>query len=128
VSNLENADIEDRPANYASGWMSLLVWLVLAAVTLWYGYLTLAATRPPFQLAAGIALAALAAKGFVIIPPNMAAVLTFFGKYTGTIRDNGFFWCNPLSLRRVCRYESTTSPPKSSRSMTRMAIPSKLAQ
>ena len=101
MSKLENADIEDRQANYASGWMSLLVWLVFAVVTLWYGYLTLVAARPPFQLAAGIALVALAARGFVIIPPNMAAVLTFFGRYTGTIRDNGFFWCNPLSLRRV---------------------------
>ncbi len=43
--------------------------------------------------------------GFVIVQPNQSAVLTFFGKYSGTVKDNGFFWVNPfykkekLSLR-----------------------------
>ncbi len=43
--------------------------------------------------------------GFMIIQPNQSRVLTFFGKYRGTVRDNGFFWVNPfygktrLSLR-----------------------------
>lgn len=43
--------------------------------------------------------------GFIMIQPNKAATLTFFGKYSGTIKDNGFFWINPfygckrLSLR-----------------------------
>lgn len=34
--------------------------------------------------------------GFFIINPNEAEVLTFFGKYEGTAKDNGFFWVNPL--------------------------------
>ncbi|MCR4964165.1 MAG: SPFH domain-containing protein [Bacteroidales bacterium] len=43
--------------------------------------------------------------GFMIIQPNESRVLTFFGKYSGTVKDNGFFWVNPfygkekLSLR-----------------------------
>lgn len=43
--------------------------------------------------------------GFMTIQPNQCRVLTFFGKYSGTVRDNGFFWVNPfytkhrLSLR-----------------------------
>ena len=36
----------------------------------------------------------------LIIYPNNSAVLTFFGKYVGTIKDNGFFWINPLYLKR----------------------------
>ena len=30
--------------------------------------------------------------GFMIIQPNIARVLIFFGKYRGTVTDNGFFW------------------------------------
>lgn len=37
--------------------------------------------------------------GFIIIEPNNSRVLTFFGKYEGTITDNGFFWINPLFVK-----------------------------
>ena len=43
--------------------------------------------------------------GFMIVQPNESRVLTFFGKYSGTVKQNGFFWVNPfyskekLSLR-----------------------------
>ena len=36
------------------------------------------------------------AAGFFIVQPNHAKVLVFFGRYVGTVRDNGFFWTNPL--------------------------------
>lgn len=35
-------------------------------------------------------------KGFTMLEPNEAKVLTFFGKYVGTFRKTGFFWINPL--------------------------------
>ena len=35
-------------------------------------------------------------KGFLVIYPNQSRVLTFFGKYVGTVRKNGFQWVNPL--------------------------------
>ncbi|MEG1572675.1 MAG: SPFH domain-containing protein [Bacteroidales bacterium] len=34
--------------------------------------------------------------GFMMIDPNDMRVLVFFGKYNGTIKDNGFFWVNPF--------------------------------
>ncbi|MDR0712899.1 MAG: SPFH domain-containing protein [Bacteroidales bacterium] len=34
--------------------------------------------------------------GFMQIEPNEARVMMFFGKYKGTVKDNGFFWVNPL--------------------------------
>jgi regulator of protease activity HflC (stomatin/prohibitin superfamily) len=43
--------------------------------------------------------------GFFTLQPNMAAALVLFGKYTGTVKANGFHWANPflhknkLSLR-----------------------------
>jgi len=36
----------------------------------------------------------------MVIQPNHARVLTFFGKYVGTVRDNGFFWTNPFYVRK----------------------------
>lgn len=35
-------------------------------------------------------------RGLVKIEPNEAVVLIFFGKYKGTLKDNGFFWVNPF--------------------------------
>jgi regulator of protease activity HflC (stomatin/prohibitin superfamily) len=43
--------------------------------------------------------------GFFTLQPNMAAALVLFGRYTGTVRSEGFHWANPflhkhkLSLR-----------------------------
>ncbi len=38
--------------------------------------------------------------GFMTIQPNLSRVLTFFGKYRGTVVDNGFFWVNPFYAKR----------------------------
>ncbi|SEW23100.1 Regulator of protease activity HflC, stomatin/prohibitin superfamily [Chitinophaga sp. YR573] len=37
-----------------------------------------------------------AVKGIMIVNPNHARVLTFFGKYTGSVKENGLLWVNPL--------------------------------
>ncbi len=34
--------------------------------------------------------------GFMRIEPNDARVMLFFGKYKGTIKENGYFWVNPF--------------------------------
>lgn len=34
--------------------------------------------------------------GYMQIEPNEARVLIFFGKYSGSIKENGFFWVNPF--------------------------------
>jgi len=34
--------------------------------------------------------------GFILIRPNEARVMVFFGKYRGTVKQNGFFWVNPF--------------------------------
>lgn len=39
-------------------------------------------------------------KGFALIEPNEARVLTFFGNYVGTIKDTGFFWVNPFLTKK----------------------------
>ncbi len=34
--------------------------------------------------------------GFFYLNPNSSTVLTLFGKYVGTVKENGFFWANPF--------------------------------
>lgn len=51
--------------------------------------------------------------GFNIVSPNGSAVLTLFGAYKGTIRDNGFFWVNPFFKRQKIslRARNLDTPP-----------------
>jgi len=35
-------------------------------------------------------------KGVMVVNPNHARVCTFFGKYVGTVKDNGLLWVNPF--------------------------------
>lgn len=39
--------------------------------------------------------------GFFYINPNSSRVLTLFGQYIGTVKDNGFFWANPFYGKRA---------------------------
>src|SRR5690606_8181895 len=38
--------------------------------------------------------------GNFVVGPNEARVLTFFGRYTGTVRDPGLRWANPFTVKR----------------------------
>ncbi|NLL89897.1 MAG: SPFH domain-containing protein [Dehalococcoidales bacterium] len=38
--------------------------------------------------------------GLFIVNPNEAKVMVLFGKYAGSVRDNGFFWANPFYSKK----------------------------
>jgi regulator of protease activity HflC (stomatin/prohibitin superfamily) len=38
--------------------------------------------------------------GLFIVQPNQTKVLVFFGKYRGTVKQNGFFWLNPFYSKK----------------------------
>src|SRR6201995_5548596 len=38
--------------------------------------------------------------GLVIVNPNESKVLTLFGKYVGTVKQDGFFWVNPFTRKK----------------------------
>lgn len=52
----------------------------------------------PYIIAAALLgiLTLLSFAGYVMIEPNDMRTMVFFGKYRGTLRDNGFFWVNPF--------------------------------
>jgi regulator of protease activity HflC (stomatin/prohibitin superfamily) len=47
-----------------------------------------------------IVLFGLLAPGFFTVQPNEARVLIFFGRYTGSVRESGFWWANPFAVKR----------------------------
>jgi regulator of protease activity HflC (stomatin/prohibitin superfamily) len=46
--------------------------------------------------------------GFFIVEPNGSKVLVLFGKYKGTVKDNGFFWANPFMVKRPVSLRART--------------------
>ena len=56
-------------------------------------------TWGPVMLVSGIVITVfslIACKGFMLLEPNEARVLTFFGKYVGSFYNTGFWWVNFL--------------------------------
>ena len=56
-------------------------------------------------------LTAFSAIGLYMVEPNQAAVISLFGKYVGTVKDNGLRWNNPFFTKkkvslRVRNFES----------------------
>jgi regulator of protease activity HflC (stomatin/prohibitin superfamily) len=90
-----------------NGFVALGVLLSALGAGLWFEVQALeAADRGaggPFQVVAwalAITTVAVAMRGLVAVQPNDALVLTFAGAYAGTLREPGFSWVNPLTLRR----------------------------
>jgi regulator of protease activity HflC (stomatin/prohibitin superfamily) len=38
--------------------------------------------------------------GFILVNPNTSQVILLFGKYVGTIKDNGLYWANPFFTKK----------------------------
>jgi hypothetical protein len=84
-----------KPAN---GYFSLFVSLLLTGGCVWLCILTGTQHNPWLLLPALLCFTASCViwKGILIVQPNDARVLSLFGKYVGTIKENGMFFVNPL--------------------------------
>src|SRR5690606_34597071 len=47
-----------------------------------------------------VALGVFLLAGLYKVEPNQAAVVSLFGKYVGTVKDNGLRWNNPFYAKR----------------------------
>ncbi|MCL2110757.1 MAG: SPFH domain-containing protein [Clostridiales bacterium] len=105
---------EERQARYISGMAMLALMVVLAIVSVFlvswaagapYALAVLGWTQTSFMLAAAWLIAAICwaaitfiSLGLRILKPNEAYVLTFFGKYYGSLKKEGFFFVNPFAV------------------------------
>src|SRR5262245_46195719 len=79
----------------SSGYLMLLLLLVVAAIGVWSAIVLPKTFFVIFALAACVVVFLLIAKGFYMLQPNQAAVLTLFGSYHGTDRASGLRWVWP---------------------------------
>jgi regulator of protease activity HflC (stomatin/prohibitin superfamily) len=79
-----------------SGYIMLLVTLIVLILGI-YGMIL---TRNPIVISMFILLLALLFPGFLIVYPNNSCVATLFGKYAGSVKENGFHWVNPFFVRK----------------------------
>ncbi len=74
-----------------SGYLFLLLLLIITLASIYafiYGHYVFGAL--------GFLVWILLLPGFFYINPNSSRVMTLFGKYVGTVKENGFFWANPF--------------------------------
>jgi regulator of protease activity HflC (stomatin/prohibitin superfamily) len=85
-----------------SGWLMLLL---LVAVLIFSTYMLVSAAKASaaWWVAASLVILAvdvLCGFGLTAVSPNEARVLQLFGVYKGSIKEQGFWWVNPLMTRR----------------------------
>jgi regulator of protease activity HflC (stomatin/prohibitin superfamily) len=90
-----------------SGYLTLGLAIVATIVAFVFFVITANNNQAVYAIVAAVLLlfAAFLFKGLVVINPNHSRICTFFGKYIGTVKDNGLLFINPfystikLSLR-----------------------------
>jgi regulator of protease activity HflC (stomatin/prohibitin superfamily) len=108
--------VKERKGLGINGWLMLLIVIALflgggrliweasqddgVSTTFWVGIVL-------------VVVGGVLASGFVINPPNIVKVVTFFGRYLGTVRRNGLTWTVPLTNReqvslRIQNFDSET--------------------
>jgi regulator of protease activity HflC (stomatin/prohibitin superfamily) len=82
-----------------SGIVGFLIILVTLAASVFFFLQIKENDVNPWTIVAGVLLLIISIflmKGLMIIQPNHSRVLNFFGKYAGTVKDNGWFFVNPF--------------------------------
>jgi hypothetical protein len=94
--------VKERPAFALPGWVTLVVVILVtlgltaavvatAMLELWVPFVTLMIAYTLHFILYG---------GFTAVYPNEARALVLFGRYKGTVKDQGFWWVNPLAYPR----------------------------
>ncbi len=95
--------VVERAASAANGFLGLAVivalFLVGIALVIYAG---VSESILPLVLGLlGVIAGPTLAGGLVAVQPNQARVLTFFGSYAGSVRNAGFWWVNPFTVKKA---------------------------
>ncbi|MDZ4714121.1 MAG: SPFH domain-containing protein [Cytophagales bacterium] len=75
------------------------VMLAMVLGLLFVGIAGLVSMRNP-HFAWLLGLSVISMPGFFFLNPNSSMVMVLFGDYKGTVKQSGFFWVNPLFMRK----------------------------
>jgi len=93
----------EKALSTVSGWLMFPVLLTGLVASIWWLIVQAQTDDNPPGVVLAIVLVALICvlfAGFFVVQPNDARVLTLFGKYSGSVKTDGFHWANPLLSKR----------------------------
>jgi regulator of protease activity HflC (stomatin/prohibitin superfamily) len=83
-----------------SGFVAILIQIVLVAVAV-LSFITGPEVESHVNVGViALVIACIIFPGYGVNEPNVSHVMTFFGKYTGTVFSNGFYWVNPFFIQK----------------------------
>ena len=95
--------IREQTRSTLSGWVVLPLLIGALGLSIWQLLESAIAESAPWMIIAwalATALVSFLFAGFFVVNPNEARVLTLFGKYAGSVKQDGFHWANPLLHKR----------------------------
>ena len=93
----------EKALSTVSGWLMFPVLLAGLVASIWWLVVQAGAEASPPKVVLAIVAVTLICilfAGFFVVQPNDARVLTLFGKYSGSVKTDGFHWANPLLSKR----------------------------
>jgi len=94
--------IIEKPANKINGFLMLFLSLAVIALDIYLLVSGIRSNNPQILwiFIPLLLIYILLNMGFTVVQPNDSRVLILFGKYTGTVRESGFWWVNPFTVRK----------------------------
>lgn len=94
--------LTEKPAQRINGYFALFVFFILVAVNIYAVYWMISNEDISYMMHETILfiVTIIMMIGFFIVQPNEARVLILFGKYIGSVRDDGFWWANPFAVKK----------------------------
>lgn len=90
----------EKKAICVQGLVPFVLLLVVIGGTVATGKLVAILEDAPYLLVLLVPIVILWLKGLFIVSPNEGKILTFFGNYTGTVRQPGFWFANPFASKQ----------------------------
>ena len=86
----------EKVINPPSGYFALLIMVVIGIIAIvLFSTSNAAAALPIIFIDLAVIL-----PGIIVVNPNESKVLTLFGSYAGTIKQDGLFWVNPFTVKK----------------------------
>jgi regulator of protease activity HflC (stomatin/prohibitin superfamily) len=105
----------EKATKAVSGFLIVILILLLLGISLYLFITGAGQNNPGYSIFGAILMIAFVFlyKGLMIVNPNEARVLIFFGEYVGTVKENGLLWVNPFyrSNRISLRSENLEGSP-----------------
>src|SRR4030095_16800844 len=94
--------LRERQIRGFSGWLFVFGFLVVLGFSIWMLIVAISDRAGPAIVAWLLvqAVVIVCVFGLTVVNPNEAKVVQLFGAYKGSLKEQGFRWVNPLTLRR----------------------------